>query len=156
MPIIRAKNRIKLTLQDTSWDCAVAAIRMYLSYFGYNFTKTKITRETGTTKEGTDVEKIIQFFKTLGEFDVLEYEDNLNQAKQYLKENIPLFICYDMLGNPDYSHYAVVVGWERGKIIVFNPNTDTKEQVREEYAWRWFKYWWKAYNFWFIVLKRKK
>lgn len=155
MPIIKNKNRIKITVQQDDWDCGPASLRMYLSYYGYNFTKAKLARETQTTKDGTDSPNIVEFLRSLDDYDVLEYENNYKMAKKYLKENTPLFICYDMFGNPKYSHYAVCIGMTKRKILLLNPYTNKKEEVAEEYDMAWFNQWWDKTKQWFLVLKRK-
>lgn len=155
MPEVRNIKKIRLTLQENNYECWPATGRMWLSYYGLNVTKAKLRRATDTTKEGTDSVKIVEYLRSLQIFDVLEYENNLKQAKRYLRENTPLFICYNMFGNPEYSHYALVAGIRGGKIILLNPYAEKKEEVIEEYDMKWFQYWWQATKYWFVVLRKK-
>lgn len=165
MPEIKPSRfkKLKITLQQDDYECAVSTCRMHLSLYGINMTKKRIRREVHTTTRdtpektaGTESVDIINFYRSLGKFDVLEYENNIDKAKEYLRNNTPLYICYEMFGNPAYSHYAVVTKLERGKIKLLNPYTNKKDEVIEEYDFKWFKYWWERTNFWFCVLSKKK
>jgi ABC-type bacteriocin/lantibiotic exporter with double-glycine peptidase domain len=158
MPEIKSSRfkKLKITLQQNDYECAVPSGRMLLSLYGINMTKKKIKMGMGTTRKGTDSSQVVEFFRSLGTFDVLEYENNMQKAREYLANNVPLYICYDMFGNPEYSHYAVVTKIERGKIKLLNPYSNKKEEVIEEYDFKWFKYWWERTNFWFLVLIKKK
>lgn len=159
MYAIRNKKKIKLTLQDSNYDCGPASLRMFLSYYGFNFTKVNLTKITNTTKEGTDSNDIVSFLKNNHlinqSYDVLEYENNLRAARSLIKKNTPLFICYEIFGKQEYSHYSVCTGFSHNSIVLANPYTDSKNQIVEEYNMNWFKYWWKKTNFWFLILKKK-
>lgn len=152
--VIRNKKKIKLTTQESNYDCGVAAVRMLLSYYNFNFTKKKLKKLIKTKISGTDVNDIKNFLINDLGLQVEEYECDLKKAKFFLKQNIPLLICYNMLGIPEYSHYAVLVGYERNKLHILNPNTDNNNQVFETYNLNWFKYWWKQENYWFLIIKK--
>jgi ABC-type bacteriocin/lantibiotic exporter with double-glycine peptidase domain len=152
--VIRNKKKIRLTVQETNYDCGSAAVRMLLSYYNYNFTKKNLKKLLLTNNTGTDVINIRNFLvKELG-LTITEYQDDIKKAKEYLNKNIPLLICYNILGMEQYSHYALVVGYERNKIHILNPNSDNQNQIFETYDLKWFKYWWKQEKYWFLVIEK--
>lgn len=137
--------------QQYNYDCGPSAVSILLSFYDIELSSEELSEALGTTELGTNWEDIKAFLASL-DFNVVEFENNLNNAKKYLEAGYPLLVCWDVDEIAQYSHYSVVIDIMKNFVIVMDPEDS---QSVTEYDYNYFWRCWRMEKFWFAVLVPK-
>ena len=143
---IKTKSFVN-NLQKYNWDCGVAATAFLMENKGYNVSRRSLIKELGASKDrGTDLVKIVEFFKKRPEFSAWTKDNwSFEELKKELTKGKALMAAYQNwekpkdIGEPDWGHYGVVLEIEGDRVSLFDPGSKTghTELSREEFEKRW-------------------
>lgn len=138
-----------------NFDCGPTSLAMLLSAYNINdYSPGKLAKILKTTRRnGTEWKKMRYFLLGLKEFKIESVENKISKAKKLLDESTPLLICWDVLGNPDYSHYSLLVKMASDEVILLDPNDRKRFSKHKLFT---FLEYWSPYRFWFVRLIPKK
>ena len=155
------------TYQQTSeWSCGVASALTVMNYYDMlgDYTEETLAefRSNGLSCEGTSLKQAMQIFEGVGGFDMtttfdfgdtVHEEFTLTTIQDYLKEGIPVMICWNDWG----GHWQVIIGYDTmgtqtqsdDVLIVADPydTTDHNQDGYGIYPAERFYYNFTTYNF---------
>ncbi len=135
------------------YDCGPTSISILLSAYGVQFKPDQLIDIFKTTrKNGTPWRNMKRFLRDLDLFKI-EEQKSFSKAKSLLLKPTPLLICWNVLGNPDYSHYSVIIQMDDAKVTILDPE-DWKKFTEHELTE--FKKCWKPYQYWSVRLVSDK
>lgn len=136
-------------LQKYGWDCGVSAVAFLLDVKGYKVSRRKIIKELNAGKSrGTDLVKIVEFFKSRPEFEVkIGQKTSFSWLKDETKKGRVVLVAYQNwqsdkdIGKPDWGHYGVIFEMVGDKVRLFDPGETTglTEFNREDFEKRWYE-----------------
>jgi ABC-type bacteriocin/lantibiotic exporter with double-glycine peptidase domain len=136
-------------LQKYDWDCGVAVVGFLMDNKGHKVTRKKLLKELGASaKRGTDLVKIVVFFKSRPEFEAkVEDKSSIELVKKELGRGKVVLVAYQNwqkkkdIGEPDWGHYGVIYKVEGDKVYLFDPGSDSglMEFTKEEFEKRWYE-----------------
>jgi ABC-type bacteriocin/lantibiotic exporter with double-glycine peptidase domain len=144
------KKTINKEFMQTNDDCGIATVKMLLDFYDKDVSYEELKTNINTTIEGTDWEDIKSYIQTLDYVKVIEFEDNLDKAKEYLEKGYPLFICWNVNQREDYSHYSILIAIDKYSVWMLDPE---EKKSLTEYSLNYFLPCWKNQNYWFCVLE---
>lgn len=117
------------TRQSTSYTCAISSIGTILAYYGIDYKEMDMAKALGSNeKEGTSVDKVIQFLNLNNLQTDIRENMNINDLIYYLNKDVPVLIIIQAWGDKDdyteewnSGHYTTVIGYSRNKIIFSEP-----------------------------------
>lgn len=131
------------------YDCGPTSIAIWLSAYGVNYRPDDLIKILKTTKEnGTSWRRMKNFLKELGLFKIEENESIL-KAKKLLDKPTPLLVCWDVYGDPDNSHYSVLIKMDNKNVSILDPEDWEKFTIHKLEE---FKQDWKPYSYWSVQL----
>lgn len=125
---------VQLTFPDvrqaTDHTCGASVVQAILFYYGIERREDKVSKETKTTKSGTDVQEIIN---TLNDYGLKTDARSMfvQDLKSYIDKSIPVIIAIqawaknkkiDYMKTYDEGHYVVVIGYDDENIIFEDPS----------------------------------
>ena len=138
------------------YDCGPASVSILLSAYGVYYKPDHLIKVfKSTRKNGTPWRTMKSFLRELNLFKIEEH-NSFSRAKSFLRKSTPLLICWNVFGNPEYSHYSVIIQMDDEKVIILDPE-DWKKFTEHEL--NEFKKYWRPYHYWSVRLvsdKRKK
>ena len=136
----------------TDADCGIVTIKMLLDYYDLNVSYAELKKKTNSTTEGTNWNDIKNYLMTLDNVELIEFKDNIDKAKEYLEKGYPLFICWDVDANPEWSHYSLLISIDKNSVWMLDPE---ENKSLSEYNLDYFLPCWKNENYWFCILEDK-
>ncbi|MBS3074143.1 C39 family peptidase [Candidatus Pacearchaeota archaeon] len=107
--------------QDTDYTCGPSSLKMVLSFFGVRESELKLAHEAHTSrKKGTAHAELIKLARRHGFYCYIRRDSNINTIRHFIRLGLPVIINYRNIPDNE-SHYAVVVGYGRGRIILNDP-----------------------------------
>jgi len=146
------EKTINKVVMKTNSDCGITSVKMLLDFYGINVSYEELEKNLNTTTEGTDWVDINKYFKTLDNIKVLEFENNMDKAKEYLDKGYPLFINWNVDEDENYSHYSILISIDKYSVWMLDP--EEKKSI-SEYSINYFLPCWKNENYWFCILEDK-
>ena len=131
------------------YDCGPTSLSMLLSAYGVNYKPGQLIKILRSTrKDGTPWRSMKKFLESLKLFKI-EEQSSISKAKLYLEKSNPLLVCWNVYGNPEYSHYSVMIQMDNEKVIILDPD-DFKKFTGHDLPE--FKKYWQPYRYWSVRL----
>jgi|GEM_PF-5395483 ABC-type bacteriocin/lantibiotic exporter with double-glycine peptidase domain len=146
------EKTINKEIMKTDADCGIASVKMLLGFYGIDVTYKELGHKINTTTEGTDWKDIKNYFKTLDKVDLIEFKENLDKAGEYLEKGYPLFICWNVDEEKEYSHYSILIAIDKYSVWMLDP---AERKTLSEYSLDYFLPCWKSADYWFCILEDK-
>ncbi len=105
------------SLQLDGFSCGAQCAFAVLKYFGKARSIRNVTRDLGTTGEGTDDNQMLSLFLRRGLRPVNLVSPTIKSLKQEINHGNPLIVSMDA-----ETHYAVVYGYGNRCIFVADPS----------------------------------
>ncbi len=113
--------RVPYNHQKTDYTCGPASIEMVLKFFGFKESEIRLAHEAHTKKKtGTGHEQMINLVRKHGFYCYIQKDSNIHTIKHFITRGFPAIINFKNPTDND-GHYAVVVGYSKGKIILNDP-----------------------------------
>jgi len=135
---------------QTEADCGIVSVKMLLGFYDIDISYVDLKKDLNSTIEGTDWKNIKKYFNTLSTVKSTDYKDDLGKAKEYLKNGYPLFICWDVDGDPEWSHYSILISIDEKSVWMLDP---AERKSLTQYSLDYFLPCWKNEKYWFCVLE---
>lgn len=123
--------------QDTAYTCGPAALQMAFSLLGKFKSEKALAQEAGTNKNGTTHQGMID--TALGEkfYCYVNEGSSLEEVKYFIHCGLPVIVDYTEPSGEE-GHYAVVSGYQDGRIILNDPwNGKDFKLAEKEFITRW-------------------
>lgn len=146
----RTEKTINKELMKTDADCGIVSVKMLLDFYEIDVTYAELEKSLYTSSDGTAWKNIKNYLNTLDNVSVLEFRENTEIAKEYLENGYPLFICWDVDKNPEWSHYSILISINKYSVWMLDPE---EKKALSEYTLEYFLPCWKNENYWFCVLE---
>jgi ABC-type bacteriocin/lantibiotic exporter with double-glycine peptidase domain len=105
------------SLQLDCYTCGAQSAYMILRYYGKARSITHVTRELGTTEEGTSQPQLRTLFTKRGLLAKRINRPTLGKLRDAIERGCPLLVSLD-----DGGHWGVVYGYSQGSIYVADPS----------------------------------
>ena len=105
----------------TDADCGIVSVKMLLDFYDIDVSYDELKKKLGTTAEGTKWKNIRNYLNTIDSVEMIEFKDNMNKAEEYSQNGYPLFICWDVDGNPEWSHYSILIAIDKNSVWMLDP-----------------------------------
>lgn len=134
----RNKIQIPFYRQNREYTCGPASLQMVFSFFGKYKKQDNLTRKLRTTKkDGTYHSGLIREARKENFFCYINNKSTIHEIRHYINLGLPAIINY----NEPFSntgHYAVVVGYDKNRIILNDPWNGKNYKISEhEFVSRW-------------------
>jgi predicted double-glycine peptidase len=125
--------------RQTSGFCGPASLKIVLEYYGIHKTEKELVKLTGCTKKtGTSAKGILDAAKKCGLKGNTKDNTTLKDIKSYLTKKIPVIVDWF---SEDEGHYSVVVGLDKKKIYLQDPERGHLKTIPIETFMRiWFDF----------------
>ena len=105
--------------RETPGYCGPASLKMVLEYFGIHISEKKLARLTGATRvKGVEALGLARAARMLGCKAHIKDSATFADIHAYLKRKVPVIVDWFSM---DDGHYSVVVGMDRRKIYLQDP-----------------------------------
>lgn len=137
------------SLQLDDYSCGAQSAFAVLQYYGKARSIANVTRDAGTTRDGTNSYQLIDLFKRRGLRPVVLKAPTLGTLKAEIRAGNPVLAYVDDRdedGNKDddYGHWVAVYGFGPGSVFVADPTVTrypwcrhSVERFRKRWAGRW-------------------
>jgi len=153
---VRNEHWIEKTINKeqmkTDADCGIVSVKMLLDFYDIDVSYAELKENLNSTAEGTGWKNIKKYFNTLDNVETIEFQENIDKAKEYLEEGYPLFICWNVDEEKDYSHYSVLIAIDKYSVWMLDPE---QKKSLSEYSLDYFLPCWKSADYWFCILEDK-
>jgi ABC-type bacteriocin/lantibiotic exporter with double-glycine peptidase domain len=146
------EKTINKELMKTDSDCGIASVKMLLGFYGIDISYEELGSEINTTVDGTNWEDIKKYLGTLDNVKSLEFEYNLDKAKEYSEKGIPLLINWNVDEEDVNSHYSILIAIDKNSVWMLDPE---EKKSLSEYSLDYFLPCWESENYWFCVLEER-
>ena len=118
--------------------CGPASLQMVLSFLGDFKSEKSLVKEAHTNHDvGTKHEAMIETARKEGFYCYVNNDSSWDEVNNFLTEGLPAIIHFSEPQSED-NHYAVVVGLEKGEIILNDPwNGKNFKMEKEKFLSRW-------------------
>lgn len=132
------KLKIPFYKQDMDYTCGPASLQMVLSFLGDFKSEKSLSEEAHTDRDvGTKHNAMIETARREGFYCYVNNDSSWNEIKSFLTEGLPVIIHFTEPQGEE-GHYAVVVGFEKGEIILNDPwNGKNFKMAKKEFLPRW-------------------
>ena len=134
----------------TDADCGIVSVKMLLDFYDVDVSYKDLEKELNSTVEGTSWKNIKKYLMTLENIETIEFKENMDKAKEYLEKGYPLFICWDVDTNPEWSHYSILISIDKYSVWMLDPE---EKKSLSEYSLEYFLPCWKNEKYWFCILE---
>lgn len=115
--IHRLIDDFPLIPQRTAWTCGPAVVTAVAKYFGYDQSEKRAALEMDTTKKyGTQPDNMVALLKGFCKVRA-RLRTPLFTVKDAVKRGCPVIVLW----NDWKGHYAVVIGYDRGHLLLADP-----------------------------------
>ena len=130
-------------------------MQMVFAYFGVRTSQRALLRILKTTElRGTRNSALVRAAVAQGLYHDAHDNATLAQIRQFMKLNKPVIVSY-LEPSDDEGHYAVVTGYERGKIILNDPQHGKNFRISDRrFLARWHDRWDTKHHRWMLVLSK--
>ena len=143
------EKTINKEIMKTDADCGIVSVKMLLDFYDINVSYAELEKNLKTTSEGTKWKDIKNYLNTIDKVEIIEFKENINKAKEYLENGYPLFICWDVDQNPEWSHYSILIAIDNKTVWMLDPE---EKKSLSEYSLDYFLPCWNKENYWFCIL----
>jgi ABC-type bacteriocin/lantibiotic exporter with double-glycine peptidase domain len=133
--------------QSYSYDCGTKVLHLVMAYYGVEVPYYRLLRNVQDNKRyGIPEEKLAKMAKRRGFNVIAHYGFNLNEVKKHIAKNRPVIVLVQGWGEKntnwkttnDYTHYSIIVGFEKKRVYFNDPLSFKKAWLREkEFLERW-------------------
>ena len=118
--------------------CGPACLKMVLSAYGINKSEKYLANITKTSRtEGCDEGNIVRAAEKFCLKGYVKQNSSIKEVKKLVKRGVPVIV--DWFSPEEAGHYSVVVGFEKGKIILADPHFgELRKHTIEWFEERWF------------------
>jgi ABC-type bacteriocin/lantibiotic exporter with double-glycine peptidase domain len=118
--------------------CGPACLKMVLSAYGINKSEKFLARITKTSRtEGCNERNLVEAVEKFGLKGYIKQHSSIRELKKLVERGIPVIV--DWFSPEEAGHYSVVVGFDKGKIILAEPHFgELKKHDVEWFEERWF------------------
>ena len=130
--------KIPFYKQDTDHTCGPVSLQMVLSFLGDFKSEKSLSKEAHTNHDiGTKHEAMIETARKEGFYCYVNNDSSWDEINNFLTEGLPAIIHFAEPQSEE-NHYAVVVGLEKGKIILNDPwNGRNFKMEKKEFLSLW-------------------
>ncbi len=124
--------------QDTDHTCGPACLQMVLAFFGRRRGERELAEELSSSHEvGTRHGPLIEAARREGLYCYVNNDSSLDELKHFLSLGLPAIVHFtEPAGEED--HYAVLVGFEDGHVVLNDPWNGPAFRMREaDFLTRW-------------------
>ncbi|MBI1999438.1 MAG: C39 family peptidase [Parcubacteria group bacterium] len=124
--------------QLTMYNCGPAALQMVFAYFNRHRCQKELARSLRTSKrDGTTHDELVREARRDGFYCYTNGDSTLFEIKHFISLGLPVVVDF-IEPDGEEEHYAVVVGYKDGDIILNDPwNGENFKLPEEEFARRW-------------------
>jgi ABC-type bacteriocin/lantibiotic exporter with double-glycine peptidase domain len=133
--------------QSYRYDCGTKVLHLVMAYYGVEVPYYQLLRRAHEHKRyGLPEATLIKMAKRRG-FKVIAHDGfTLNEIKKHIDRDRPVIVILqawcngdiDWKETNDFSHYSIIVGFERNRIIFNDPLSFKKAWLKEsEFLDRW-------------------
>lgn len=136
------KNKLKIPFyrQRNEFTCGPAVLQMIFSFLGKFKKQDNLARALHTTKAGTYHSSLIEEARKENFFCYVNNQSTIHEVRHFINLGLPVVVNYNEPSTDD-SHYAVVVGYDRSKVILNDSWNGKNFKMREsEFILRWHDY----------------
>lgn len=125
--------------QQTSYTCGPSCVKMVFAYYGKKESEKILATEMKTNPFiGTDSKEIIRYAKRSGLKAFEKIGSTIRDIQRKIDRDIPVVVNFIEFRNNE-SHYAVVVGYAKGYIILNDPDIGANVVWNNEvFKKRWY------------------
>lgn len=133
--------------QSYSYDCGAKVLQLVMAYYGVEVPYYRLLRSVKEHKRyGLPEGKLAKMAKRRGFNVVARNGFTLDEVKKHVNKNRPVIVLLQGWGEPDtdwkttneYSHYSIIVGFEKRKVWFNDPLSFKKTWLYEkEFLERW-------------------
>jgi len=137
------KNKLKIPFyrQSSEFTCGPASLQMIFSFLGKFKKQDNLIKILHTDpKTGTRHLELINIARREKFFCYVNNNSTIHEVRHFINLRLPVVVNYNEPSTND-GHYAVVVGYDRNKIILNDPWNGKNFKMREnEFILRWHDY----------------
>lgn len=132
------KLKIPFYKQDTDHTCGPTSLQMVLSFLGDFKSEKSLSEEAHTNHDvGTKHNAMIETARKEGFYCYVNNDSSWDEIKKFITKGLPSIIHFAEPQSEE-EHYAVVVGFEKNKIILNDPwNGKNFKMKKKEFLARW-------------------
>ncbi len=133
------KNKLKIPFyrQYDEFTCGPAVLKMFFSFFGKFKKLDSLAKTLHTDKNGTHHSSLIGEATKEDFFCYVNNSSTIHEVRHFINLGLPVIVNYNEPSTND-GHYAVVVGYDRNKIIMNDPwNGKNFKMPENEFILRW-------------------
>lgn len=106
--------------QHTNYSCGPASLKMVLQYYGIHKSEDELYTMTKLTEDGTVHGRMIRAANKCGLHVFVDKNTSIDALKYHIDEGTPVIVNF-LEPKYDEGHYAVVIGYDHGNIILNDP-----------------------------------
>lgn len=154
--MIRNKIKTPFYRQNDDFTCGPAVMKMVFSFLGKTKKINSLAETLHTTKIGTCHLSLIEEARREGFFCYVNNNSTIHEVRHFINLGLPVVVNYNEPSTND-GHYAVVVGYDRNKIIMNDPWNGKNFKISEnEFILRWHdRFNGHASKKWIMVVSKK-
>ena len=139
---------VRVRKQLTKWTCGPASIRIIFGYYGVPVAEQELVERAGIRNDGTSNWQISYMANRYGFKYWGRYGGTIRQLEHFLKQGIPILICYQDYGRANglNGHFAVLTGIDSRWVEIADPANHNgtpvaraKRMHRVVFLKRWFE-----------------
>ena len=117
----KIKIKVPFYKQEADYTCGPASLQMVLSFLGIHKSEYELIKQARTSKKGGTRHKwMIDVARKEGFYCYVNNNSTLEEIRHFINLELPVIINYIEPTNNE-GHYAVVIGFEGGEIIMNDP-----------------------------------
>ena len=131
-------KNIPYVRQSTDYTCGPACLQMLFAMHGLNMSEDELSMSAGTTIEtGTAKKSMVTMARKAGFKAKTHNRAAWSDIVKALKAGMPVLVNY-VEPDTDDSHYALVVGYKDGQVLLHDPwNGEYFQMKRTQFLKRW-------------------
>ena len=132
------KVKLSFYKQDTGYTCGPASLQMVLSFFHDHKSEADIARKAHTKKDaGTKHKWMINVAEKEGFYCYVNNNSSIEEIRDFIESGLPVIVHFTEPSGND-SHYSVITGFSKGKIIMNDPWNGRGFKIRKaDFLSRW-------------------
>lgn len=123
--------------QSTNYTCGPACLQMLFAMHGLEHSEDELTMSAGTTINGTPKRAMATLARKAGFRTKMHNRALWGDILDALKAGTPVLVNY-LEPDTDESHYALIVGYKNGHVLLHDPwNGEYFQMRRAPFLGRW-------------------
>jgi len=129
---------LKFFKQKEEYTCGPAALRMVFDFFDKKFSEERLKKDLKPNKKiGTKHQALIKEARKKGFYCFVHDNSSMSNLKYFIEKGFPVIVHY-IEPSDNLGHYAVVVGFNKKKIILNDPYNGKNFKIKiKEFEKRW-------------------